>query len=650
MNWKHSWFSTRGAIALLFATSGSDASAAITLAENGMAKADVIVSINATADERQAADELVRTIKKSTGAELVTRPTRVPGRPAVLIGLTLAPDAQRQKIARLSGDGYLVDASGDTLVLAGKGRDGTSFAVYEFLERFADARWFWPGELGEVIPAKRTLRVEDVSLTKEPAFVWRFLGPGGALWNRHDRWSKERDLGVSAEHQAAQARWEKRNRFGGENIYGGHAFGEILPPSVYGPTHPEYYALVKGERQWKKFDGKHGCQPCTTNPEVIAKVVEYCQRMFALHPELDGVSIGLNDGRGFCECDNCRRLDLGKMQKERNDPEQQRPAETPVLTDRMITFCNQVAAEVTRTRPEKKVLFFAYSQFHEPPERTQAHPHLLVAYTVNAAGFWNLPTREKAFRDFAAWKRVTPTFGVYEYHTQSNFPDMPRLIPELIQIELKELQRLGARYFHTQAGNGFAVNGLNFYVLGRLLWDPSADVQAIQSDYVQKAFGPAATAMSRYFDRFIASWRSQQSEPVRMLGFANYDEVMRAYPRDLREASEHDLEAALKAATGDYRRRVEFVRAGFQFFEQTMAATETTYPFVKAGWKPGGKVPAGLDARQLDRAIELWRERDAYVEQHREDFVLSYQWVRQNMENAFNPLKRLRSPDAAAKH
>jgi hypothetical protein len=626
---------------------------AITLVENGAAKADVIVAINATGDERAAADELVRCVKKATGVELRIHATRTPGRPVVLIGQSVAPEGARGKIARLSGDGYLVEAADDTLVLAGKGHEGTSFAVYEFLERFVDARWLWPGEVGEVIPARKSLAVKDVSIAKEPAFAWRFLGPGGALWNHHDRWSAERDLGVSLEHQAAQKRWEKRNRFGGENIYGGHAFGEILPPSVYGPTHPEYFALVKGERQWKKFDGKHGCQPCTSNPEVIAKVVEYCLRQFAIHPDWDGVSIGMNDGRGFCECDNCRRLDTGKMQNERNDPEQQRAAVTPVLTDRMITYCNQVAAAVTRVLPEKKVLFFGYGQFHEPPERTQVHPNVVVAYTVNCSGFWNAANREKAFADFAAWKRVTPTFGVYEYHTQSNFPDMPRLVPELIQVELKELQRIGSRHFHTQAGNGFAVNGLNFYVLGRLLWDPSADVKAIQADYVQKAFGPAAPVMARYYDRFIESWRSKKSEPVRMLGFANYDEVVRAYPRDLREAGRRDLDEALKAATGDDRRRVEFVRDGFSFFDQTMAATEATYPFVKAGWKIGGPVPTGLDKQQLDRALDLWRERDAFVEQHREDFVLSYQWVRQNQDNGFDPLKRLRAgenPATGGKH
>ena len=208
---------------------------------------------------------------------------------------------------------------------------------------------------------------------------------------------------------------------------------------------------------------------------------------------------------------------------------------------------------------------------------------------------------------------------------------------------------MGSRHFHTQAGNGFAVNGLNFYVLGRLLWDPSADVRAIQADYVEKAFGPAAAILNRYYDRFIASWRSQQSELVRMLSFANYEEVLRAYPREVIEGARKDLTEALRLAAGDHRRRVEFVRDGFVVFDKTIAATEATYPLVKAGWRPGAKPPASITSQQVERAIELWRERDAYVEVHREDFVLSYLWVRANGENQFNPLKRLRAPETASK-
>lgn len=633
---------------VLFATVASRGFAAFTLVENRTARADVIVALNATGDEHAAADELVRYIKQVTGAQLAVRSEPARGRPAVLIGKSVAPSAARAKIDRLRGDGFLVEASGDTLVLAGNGHEGTSFAVHEFLERYAGVRWLWPGDVGEVVPARNSLVIEDVSLAREPAFVWRWLGPGGALWGPHDRWSKERELGISPEHQAAQFRWEKRNRFGGEKFYGGHAFGEILPPSVYGPTHPEYYALVKGERLWKKFDGKHSCQPCTSNPEVVQKTVEYCARMFATQPELDGVSIGLNDGRGFCECDNCTKLDTGRMQTEAADPELGRGGQTRIITDRVVTFCNQVAEALARSYPQKKLLFYGYSQFHLPPERVKVHPNVVLAYTVNASGFWNDAVRAKAFAELAGWARMAPALGVYEYHTQTNFPDMPRLIPELIQVELKELQRLGARHFHTQAGNGFATNGLNFYVLGRLLWDPSADVKAIQADYLQSAFGPAAPPMSRYYDRFITSWRDKKSDSVRMNSFSagDYQAVLGTYSRELREACRRDFDEALRAASGDHKRRVEFVRDGFRYLELTMEATEATFPLLQAGWRPaeGANPGSKFDAAQLDRALNAWRARERFIEEHREDFVLSYMWVKSGDETrGFNPLKRVRA-------
>lgn len=617
-------------------------SAAIPLVEDGIPRAEVIVGADAPAVEQAAVDELVRYLQKATGVELPVRSVRSGARPAVLVGLSVSPEAIRRRVLRLDGEGYVVDARGDTVVLAGNGREGTLFAVYEFLERVAGIRWLWPGAVGEVVPRHRSLSMADAEIVKEPAFLWRWFGPGGALWGPHDKWTKERDLNISTAHQAAMKLWERRNRLWGERIFGGHAFGDILPPEVWGPKHPEFYALVNGKRDWENFNGKHRAQLCTTNPEVVRRTVAYCRTLLDANPDWDGVSISANDGRGFCECENCRALDTGRMLKERIDPVQPGRPPMPIISDRMVTFGNQVAAAVALSHPGKKLLFYAYGFYKEPPERVKAHPNLLLTYTVNSATFWHLPSRERAFADLAGWAQVAPTFGVYEYLTQTVVPDMPRLVPDLLQLELKELQRLGSRYFHTQAGNGFAVNGLNFYVLARLLWDPSEDVKAIQADYVEKAFGAAAPAMNRYYERFIASWREQRSELVRMLSFATYGEMIRAYPRALREAARRDLEEALKLVDAEHRARVDFAHDGFVYFEKTMEATEALYPFVKAGWKVGESVPTGMDPVQLERAIDLWRDRDAYVEKHREDFVLSYLWVRANMENLFDPLKRVR--------
>lgn len=648
------------ALAGFVAFSTSDVSGAVALVENGVAKADVVLAADASADEQSAATELVHYIEKITGAQLPIRATARRGRSAVLVGLSVLPEATRARLRRVRGEGFIVEAGSvrvrrladegsmvyedsDAVVLAGTGPQGTSFAVYEFLERFAGVRWLWPGEVGEVVPPQKSLAIKQTALLAEPAFLWRNLGPGGTLWGPTDRWQKERELGVSLEHQATMRLWERRNRFGGEKIYGGHASAEILPPEIHGPQHPEYYALVSGKRDWENFNGKHRAHLCTSNPEVVQKVIEYCRRMFDQHPDFDGVSISPNDGRGFCECARCTALDTGRTQEEDGDPGVQDRRVTRIITDRMVRFGNEVAEAVGRTHPGKKILMYSYSQFHTPPERVRVRSNLLILYTVNSAAFWNQEAREEAFQEFAGWRRMAPTFGVYEYMTQNNFPDMPRLIPDLIKLELNELQRIGSRHYQAQAGNGFAVNGLNFYVLGKLLWDPSLDVKAIQHDYTDKAFGPAAAAMNRYYDRLIADWRGRERQPVRMLT-ANahaYGKVLGIYPRDLRGACRRDLDEALRLATGEYRRRVKFVSDGFRYFEMTIAATEATLPLLEAGWKPGKPTPTGVDQKAVARALDKWRQRDRYVEQHREDFALSYLWIQSNNElTSFNPRRR----------
>src|SRR5439155_6134630 len=46
----------------------------------------------------------------------------------------------------------------------------------------------------------------------------------------------------------------------------------------------------------------------------------------------------------------------------------------------------------------------------------------------------------------------------------------------------------------------WATEGLNYYVVARLHWDPTANVDAIIDDYCQSGFGPAAKTMRRYYD------------------------------------------------------------------------------------------------------------------------------------------------------
>src|SRR5262249_44554519 len=48
--------------------------------------------------------------------------------------------------------------------------------------------------------------------------------------------------------------------------------------------------------------------------------------------------------------------------------------------------------------------------------------------------------------------------------------------------------------------HNWATQGLNYYVVARLHWNPEQDVDAIVDDYCKAGFGPAAKSVRKYFD------------------------------------------------------------------------------------------------------------------------------------------------------
>jgi alpha-glucuronidase len=58
----------------------------------------------------------------------------------------------------------------------------------------------------------------------------------------------------------------------------------------------------------------------------------------------------------------------------------------------------------------------------------------------------------------------------------------------------------GATYGSGNEGN-WGTQGLNYYVLAKMLWDPHRDVDQIIDDYCRAAYGPGAKAMKEYYRR-----------------------------------------------------------------------------------------------------------------------------------------------------
>jgi len=150
-----------------------------------------VVGTEAQPDEQSAAQELARYVSKATGAALPISHSAAAGTKRILVGPAACSPDVRDRVRRLRRDGFLIQADADSLILAGNGRKGTSFAVYSFLERALGVRWLWPGEAAKWFPSARRGK-----WIRKPQC--RSLPGCGATWDPAERFGVPWTSGLSS--------------------------------------------------------------------------------------------------------------------------------------------------------------------------------------------------------------------------------------------------------------------------------------------------------------------------------------------------------------------------------------------------------------------------------------------------------------------
>ena len=629
------------------------------LIEEGKLRSSIVVAENATQAEFHAANELKIYLKKISQVDVPILNAEGDSRLFYILlgginhqyGLNL-PEMEKES--------FVLRTQENRLHILGTDEDGVLFAVYTFLEKYCGVRWFWPGELGEVVPEKDTLEIPEIDLYEIPDFKWRNRGPGGPLWGNDDRISMQRKLGVTEEHIGEVKLWEKRNKLGGMKIWGGHEQANIVPPGKYGKDHVDFFALIdaRRDRDFQNFDGKHGAQLCTTNPDLIPVFSDYFDAFFEKHPEYDALHVTPNDGGRFCQCERCRALDTGKMLK--HNPEK------PVITDRIYTFVNTLAWELQRKHPGKYLACMAYSWYVDPPERITIDDHVIPQYCLWSCYLhWNEEKKKEHYGIAKGWTKVAKNVGIYEYFINGAWPDLPRIVYPHIAESLRYLYHIGIHLYQCQAGDGFAINGLNYYIASKLWWDVNVDVDTLIDEYYQMAFGPAGKWIEKYHHRFMEAWIKAVSagEHPSCSSFAT-TKVHEMYTPKLIDDCWKDLENARKATDDPtIHQRIDFIEKGLTYVELTMKAVILTKKIENRGitisahtFTDEEELTELTDQQEetlrndpvikeiIEKALRAWEVRDEYVESLKDDFIISYFWIKYNDENRlFNSTKRLRT-------
>ena len=132
----------------------------------------------------------------------------------------------------------------------------------------------------------------------------------------------------------------------------------------------------------------------------------------------------------------------------------------------------------------------------------------------------------------------------------------------------------------------FGTQGPNYYILAKLLWDPDAEIDAVERDYLDSAFGPASGAMKGYLKLWEDWTRGLAAKNLghklrKLRGAQLFDHLDKA---TLDRAAAF-LDAADRAAAGrpDVLRRINFFRQGLEYTRLTNETMRAAHLYKKTG-------------------------------------------------------------------
>ncbi|MBR2839284.1 MAG: DUF4838 domain-containing protein [Kiritimatiellae bacterium] len=460
---------------------------------------------------RKAAEEFVRYVKDITGVELSVV-TAYPGdrrnglaklcigKGTLPIGLSPYTLPKFEKALRvLSGrDGYAImteDAHPDRLYVFGQLAKGTMNGVYALLENNTDIIWARPDEsIGTVFTPS----------PGELEFVW---GEGvvsvpdsrGRGWlNFHDiEWMAHNGCNMSNAGGGGDIEGMNGKKFAYGVLYtrhmGGHNIGQFL----------------RGCDRW--VDPKDG-NPCFSSDRVLAIV---CSNVLDVArkagEDTDKIYINLHDTWKNCECEECRKdivCEDGTVLKFGDEA---------FRSTKYWTFFNKVGRALAKEFPRMCIVSLAYFSTRVPPKcrlEPNVHPEYAPYPRLNDKAPLVSPDNRRWLRDLQGWQPLAKEIETYDYYGLGL--DFPRPLAEVRAWDFSFMHPFVVGMASEVPARGdspdkysralWDASAMEVWVMTKLYWDPSQDVEQLRKRYIRRTFREAAPEVERIYGNIREEW------------------------------------------------------------------------------------------------------------------------------------------------
>lgn len=497
-----------------------DCSKQLSLAENGKANFVIVIPPEASKVTAFASKELKVFIDKALNSDIPILTEADGNIPALVVGDCDLARKAGLDIKKLPRDGYYIKTVGNNIFILGaddpsanpeenmkSGRfssiyyeRATLFAVYDFLERFLGVRFYFPGEIGTVVPKIKDLKIPAADITDSPDYTTRKYSWVVGKWFEE---AKPNEILRNKHLNNLRMRTET------DYIPNCHGLFKMEYLRRFGKTHPEYFALLRnGKRNNEKdVSVSHQEQLCYNSgiQEEIYKDAEAyltgksaeSRDLAAWHPVAawkNYFNIMPQDGFVRCLCEKCVK------DKRDND-------------ELVWDMTCETAEKLKKNNIPGYITQMAYGSFGNVPER-KIPDNVLVMVAVS--GPWaeeNDKARKKDDEIVINWtKKLGHKVWLWNYTlnctrtSDYGFPGTVQMTPRAIGKYYRRLAPYITGAYLNSDTDYFIRNYLNYYVFSKVSWNNKVDLDALLDEHYRMMFGAASGQMKKFYEELERIW------------------------------------------------------------------------------------------------------------------------------------------------
>ncbi len=486
------------------------------------ANAEIVVPDGAPPVVRFAAKEAKTFLSEVLGAEVPVVNAPSDGRASLVLGANAWADEAGLSTNGMARDEFVIAARGSRVYVLGRDSStvdpewvlqhggwssvlferSTMFGVYDFLERFAGVRFYFPGELGTIVPKSPSVAVRG-SVSVKPDFSSRFMQAWDGAYMEPDKGGYKKTLNYF------------RLRYETFRIPCCHGSNGMMYATRFGKSNPEYFALMQdGTRCTSVERVSTAVQPgqlCWSSGIVDEMYLDAASYLKGEPASVRGipsrdvkgkflwngnckygryVDLMPQDGWTGCLCEKCK----GKREGE--------------LVWGAIT---NVAWRLKRAGIAGDIVNMAYSGCKRIPD-IEFPDNIRVMVAPIGPWSMNCPDLLKTENEIVkGWSRkLGHKVWLWNYANKwgvlvRKAHGIPTPAPRAWAAYFKSLAPYIDGAFVESETDRWFNNQLNYYVYSRICWDNDADVEAVLAGYFGDMFGKCAGEMAEVF-RMLEDW------------------------------------------------------------------------------------------------------------------------------------------------